>query len=400
VGRVSLTAARTMPQATAGSPELRRIQIGMVAAGLAAFALLYATQALLPAIGHSFGVGAATASLTVAVTTGTLALTVLPMSAFAERVGRTRVMAAGLGVACLAVAAGALAPDLWVLLLVRAIDGFALAGVVAVAMGHLGAEVHDNASGAAIGVYVSGTSIGGLMGRLVPAGVESLGGWRVSLVALAAVGALCTLVFVRVVPAPRAVPARRPDTGRHRVAGHLRDPGIVRLCVAALLLMGGFVATYNYLTYRLADAPFHLSSGAIGLVFLAYLSGTVSSTIAARAAGRVGRRPVLLASIAVALGGLAVTLSSSLALVLLGLVVFTTGFFGAHSVASGWVAGRAVSDKSTASALYLMAYYLGSSLGGTLIGLAWTGGGWTATVVSVCCCYVAAALVCAGIKDR
>jgi YNFM family putative membrane transporter len=394
---VSISGVRADRPATAGSPELRRIQIGMVAAGLAAFALLYATQALLPEIGRSFGVGAAAASLTVAVTTGTLALTVLPMSAFAERVGRTRVMAAGLGVACLAVAAGSLAPDLWVLLALRAVDGLALAGVVAVAMGHLGAEVDPAASGAAIGVYVSGTTIGGLMGRLVPAGVEGFGGWRVSLVALAGVGAICTLLFVRVVPASRAA-TRRPEASRHRIAGHLRDPGIVRLCAVALLLMGGFVATYNYLTYRLADAPFGLSTSAVGLVFLAYLSGTVSSTFAARTSGRVGRKPVVLASIAVALAGLTITLSSNLALVLVGLVVFTTGFFGAHSVASGWVTGRAVTDKSTASALYLMAYYLGSSLGGTLIGLAWTGGGWTATVLSVSGCYVAAAVVCAGIK--
>ena len=386
------------PRIAAGTPELRRLQGAMICAGLAAFALLYATQALLPDIGASFGVGATVASLTVAVTTGTLALTVLPMSAFAERAGRTRVMAAALAVACLAVLAGAAAPDLWLLLVARAVDGLALAGVVAVAMGHLGAEVDAEASGAAIGVYVSGTTVGGLLGRLVPAGVDEIGSWRVSLVALAGVGALCTLVFVRLVPPARSrvVEADRP---RHGIVAHLRDPGIVRLCLVAFLLMGGFVATYNYLTYRLAGAPFGLSTSVIGLVFLAYLSGTVSSTVAARLAARHGRRTVLVGSTVVALAGLLVTLGNTLALVLVGLVVFTTGFFGAHSVASGWVAGRAVVNKSHASALYLMAYYIGSSVGGTAIGLAWSSGGWPATVAAVGGCFVAGALVAAGVRE-
>lgn len=385
------------PPAMSGTPELRRIQVAMISAGLAGFALLYATQALLPDIGATFGVGATAASLTVSVTTGVLALTVVPMSAFAERVGRTRVMTAGLAVACLSVLAGAVAPTLGVLLLARGVDGLALGGVVAVAMGHIGAEVDDRASTAAIGVYVSGTTVGGLMGRLVPAAVSTLAGWRVSMAALAAVGALCVLVFARVVPPPTAPSPAGGRTGGIRL--HLRDPGILRLCVAAFLLMGGFVGTYNFLTYRLGEAPFDLSTSTVGLVFLAYLAGTVSSTAAARVATRLGRMRVLLGSVALALAGLLVTLSTSLAAVLVGVVVFTTGFFGAHSIASGWVGGRARVAKSQASALYLLAYYLGSSVGGTAIGFAWSSGGWPATVASVAGCYVLAALVVAGVAS-
>ena len=165
-----------------------------------------------------------------------------------------------------------------------------------------------------------------------------------SLAVLAAACALCTLVFVRTVPAtPHARTAGRGTAAA--VLAHLRDPGIVRLCLVALLFMGGFVATYNYLTYRLRAEPFDLSSGAVGLVFLAYLSGTVSST--RRRAGRGPLRPpaVLLSAAAVSLAGLLVTLSPNLVAVLAGLVVFTTGFFGVHSVASGWVAGRAAGAR-------------------------------------------------------
>lgn len=389
--------AETLERATAGTPELRRIQVAMVCAGLAAFALLYSTQALLPDIGRTFGVDATVVSLTVSVTTGVLALTVVPMSALAERLGRTKVMTAGLVVSCLSVFAGSVAPALWSLLVARGVDGLALGGVVAVAMGHIGAEVDESASTAAIGVYVSGTTVGGLLGRLVPAAVSTVAGWRLSMVGLAVVGAVCVVVFTRALPPQRTAP---DTTIRHGDAlrTHLRDGGIVRLCLAALLLMGGFVGTYNYLTFRLGEHPFDLSTSIVGSVFLAYLAGTVSSTAGARLAARVGRRAVLLGSIALAIVGLLVTVPDSLVLVLVGLVIFTVGFFGAHSVASGWVTSRAHTAKSHASALYLMAYYVGSSVGGTALGLAWTRGGWPALVIAVGACYVVSAAIISGVS--
>ena len=379
----------------AGSPQLRRLSLAMACAGLAAFAMLYSTQASLPAIGATFGVGATAASLTVSVSTGMLALTVLPMSALAERFGRVRVMTAGLAVATASVALGSLTPDLPLLLLTRAVDGISLGAVVAVAMGHIGAEVHESASAAAIGVYVSATSLGGLAGRLIPAGVDAFGGWRGSLVAIAILGALCTVVFARIVPAAHAV---ERTNARMSFGPLLRDPGVVRLCLVGMLAMGGFVGTYNFLTYRLADRPFDLSPAEVGLVFLAYLAGTVSSTAATRSVMRAGRRSVLLVSILVALVGLVLTLPGNLVCVLIGLVVFTTGFFGVHAVASGWVTVRVPTNRSQASALYLLGYYLGSSVGGSIVGVAWTAGGWPATVVTVGACYLLAALAAVGIR--
>jgi MFS transporter, YNFM family, putative membrane transport protein len=408
----------------AGSAGLRRLQLAMAAAGLGAFAMLYSTQALLPSIGAAFGVGPTAASLTVSVTTGLVGLTVLPMSGLAERAGRTRVMTVALAVACAAVAAGGVSPAFWVLIGTRVLVGLALAGVVAVAMGHIGDEVEPPAAGRAIGLYVAGTTVGGLLGRLIPAGVEGAGGWRWSMAALGIAGALCTATFACLVPParpqpPPAAPAARPRPGWPRpgwlrpgwprpgglrpgsgvVRQHLRDPAIVRLCAAALLLMGGFVAVYNYLTYRLTEAPFELPRALIGLIFLAYLAGTVTSGLAGGVAARIGRPRTMYGSIVLAVAGLALTLPAWLPGVLAGLVLFTTGFFGCHATASAWVTTRARTGKSHASALYLTAYYAGSSIGGTLIGVAWTHGGWTATALSVAACYAAAACCVAGLRD-
>ncbi|MCK9893030.1 MFS transporter [Frankia sp. AgB32] len=381
------------PPLLPGSGELRRLQVAIVAAGLAAFAMLYSTQASLPQIARTFGVDATLASLTVSVTTGALALSVLPMSALAERVGRVPVMIGGLVAGCLCVGVGAAAPNLPLLLVARGAAGVALSSVVAVAMGHVGDQVRADAAAPAIGMYVSATSLGGLLGRLVPAGLDEHGGWRVSVAAVAVLGAVCTVVFGATVPGRRRATAAGRSGRGGVIRQHLRNGDVLRLCGVGMLLMGGFVATYNYLTYRLTEAPFNLPSSTIGLVFTAYLAGTVSSTVAGRLAVRRGRRRVLLGAVATALAGLALTVPGNLGCVLAGLVIFTAGFFAAHSVASGWVGARAGTGRSEASALYLLGYYLGSSLGGTLIGLAWTTAGWPATVACVAATQLGAALL-------
>jgi MFS transporter, YNFM family, putative membrane transport protein len=68
----------------------------------------------------------------------------------------------------------------------------------------------------------------------------------------------------------------------------------------------------------------------------------------------------------------------------IGLAVMTAGFFAVHGVASGWVPARAHAGgvaSGQAASLYLFAYYLGSSVFGTVTGRAWTVGAWPAVVL-------------------
>jgi MFS transporter, YNFM family, putative membrane transport protein len=178
----------------------------------------------------------------------------------------------------------------------------------------------------------------------------------------------------------------------------LRDPAIRRLCALALVLMGGFVACYNYLTFRLEAAPLGLSTTVTSLLFLAYLAGTVSSPVAGRLSDRFGRRRLALAGVAVSLTGLALTLPDRLGLVTAGLLVFTAGFFATHSVASSWVSALAPGRRGQAAALYLLAYYLGSSAFGALTGLAYQRGGWPATAAAIGALFLLGAVAVAGVR--
>ena len=105
--------------------------------------------------------------------------------------------------------------------------------------------------------------------------------------------------------------------------------------------------------------------------------------MAGRAADALGRPRVVLVSVLVMATGLALTLPERLPWVIVGLVVFTGGFFAAHATASGWAPVVGAPYGTRASALYVCGYYAGSSVFGTVLGGAWSAGGWPAVVGSV-----------------
>lgn len=364
-----------------GTAGYRRLVAAVWAAGVGCFTLLYAPQALLPLISDDLRVPPSTAALVISVATGTLALALVPMGALAGRVGRTRLMTVALTAAAVLGLLAPLMPSIEALLLVRGLQGIAIAGLPALAMAHLSEEVQPGAVGGAMGLFVAGNTVGGLSGRLLSSAVADIAGWRAGLAAVGVLALLCVVAFRLLLPPPTAPPAR---TGHGALLGHLArhlgDPGVRRLCLAGFVLMSAFVTVYNFLGYRLLEEPFALSPTLVGLVFVTYLAGTLTAPNAGRLGDRVGRRTVLLGSVVLALAALLLTLSGALALVLLGLVLFTVGFFGAHTSASGMVGNRARVGRSEASALYLLAYYAGSSIGGWVGGLAYERGAWSGVV--------------------
>jgi YNFM family putative membrane transporter len=144
--------------------------------------------------------------------------------------------------------------------------------------------------------------------------------------------------------------------------------------------MGVFVCAYNYVTFLLLGPPFRLPALVVGFVFVLYAVGTATSTRAGRLADRLGPRPVLLGAAGVAALGAAAMLTTWLGVVVVGLALLTVGFFAAHTVASAWVGRRAEHGRAVASGLYLGAFYVGSSVGGTLGGVAYGAAGWPATI--------------------
>lgn len=365
-----------------GSREYRRLLVGLFFGGVATFAQLYATQAVLPAIATDVASGPAGAALTVSASTLGLAVAVIPWSLVADRIGRVPAMAMGLIAATLLGAGTPFADNLGLLLALRMMEGAALGAVPAVALAYLSEEVSPRFVAAAAGSYIAGTTVGGLSGRVASGWVAELAGWRWGVASVVLLCVIAAVVFLTLVPTARGfVPGRsrsvRGPSVRRRLGTNLRSPVQLALYAQAFLLMGAFVAVYNYLGFHVAEPPFSLAPAVVTVLFLAYLAGTASSPRAGALAVRYGRLPVLLISTGVmALGAAAMFLSSVVA-VIVGLLAFTAGFFGAHAVASGWTPVAADPEaRAQASSLYYLGYYAGSSLFGWLLGLVFASVGW------------------------
>ncbi len=372
----------------AGSPAFRHVNVAMFFGGFASFAMLYGTQPLLPLLSVEFSLDPAAASLAVSAGTAGLALSLIPASVLSDRFGRERLMKLSLAASAVVCTASAFVADFAQLLVLRALLGVAIAGLPAAAMAYLAEEIAPAAQGRAMGLYIGGNALGGMSGRFLAAMVTEGQSWRLALGLLGALGVVAAVLFWRRLPASNHFRARDVALGRilRDARAMWADPGLPWLFLIGFLLMGTFIALYNYLAYRLVEAPYRLGQSAIGAVYLLYLLGSAASALAGRLADRHGRRNVLWVMLALLAAGLLVTLAAPLATIVAGVAVSTFGFFAAHALASGWVSRRAPERPALAAALYLFGYYLGASVIGTAAGKAWSAGGWTGLVAVLVGC--------------
>ena len=354
----------------------------MLLVGLAIFSSLYATQALLPTLTREMGIDPSTAALTVSAATGALAVCVVPASILSEKFGRGRVLVIS---ALAATALGLtlpLAQSIEQLVVLRSLQGALLAGTPAVAMAWLSEELDERDLAGAMGLYIAGTSVGGLTGRLIPAFMLEVTGWRWALATSAAVSLALAVATAILLPEQRNFRPKasiRPGAEVRAVAGHLRNPRLVGLVATAFIAMGVFVSMYNFFGFR-AINDFGLAPSLAGLTYVMYLSGTWSSARAGSFVSHFGRGRVVLAAAVLMLTGALIGSSGNLIVTLVGLLLFTASFFALHSTASGWVGLIAEKDRAEASSLYVFCYYMGSSLLGAATGQAFEALPWAGFV--------------------
>ncbi|MEQ9996009.1 MFS transporter [Pectobacterium versatile] len=363
---------------TRGTPQFMRVTLALFSAGLATFALLYCVQPLLPVLSQDFGISPATSSLSLSVSTVMLAFGLLFTGPLSDTIGRKNVMVVSLMLAAICTVICAFMTSWNGVLIMRAMMGLSLSGVAAVAMSYLSEEIHPSVLAFSMGLYISGNSIGGMSGRLVSGVLTDYFPWRVAIGTIGVLALIAAITFWRILPESRHFRpgSLRPKTLLLNSKLHWRDAGLPLLFLEGFLLMGAFVTLFNYIGYRLLAPPYLLSQAVVGLLSVVYLTGSYSSPKAGALTARYGRGPVLSIAILLMLAGLGMTALSSLFAIFGGMMLFTAGFFAAHSVASSWIGQRARRAKGQASSMYLFSYYLGSSLAGTLGGFFWHSFGW------------------------
>ncbi|MEB2491461.1 MFS transporter [Peribacillus frigoritolerans] len=367
--------------------SFRKTILALFLGSFVTFADLYSTQPVIPVFAKQFGVSPAMASLTLSFATGTLALCLLLVSFFSENIDRKKIMGTALTLsALLSICVSFIQDDLYILIAIRAIQGAVLAGFPAIAMAYINEEFHPKSLGYVMGIYVSGSSIGGLAGRLIVGVLTDHFSWNIAIGSLGALSLIISLAFWWMLPHSQHAVRVRVSLSRIKTSliNNLRNNRLVLLFGMAFLLMGSFVTVYNFVGIPLMGPPYHLSQTLIGFIFIIYLVGTFSSTWMGKLADQYGRSVVLLIGIAIMLLGALLTLLDPLLLKIMGLALFTFGFFGAHSIASSWVGSLAdKSEKAQASALYLLFYYAGSSIVGASGGLFLMKFGWGGVISAV-----------------
>jgi YNFM family putative membrane transporter len=350
-----------------GTPQYRRAISALFLGTLASFGTMYATQPLIPVFSREFALNPPVASLAMSVTSAGLALSMSLIAVFAGFLDRKLTIPGRCDrphgnprpqrqfrrhprLPCPAGPADRRLP--------RHRHGLCQR------------RIRPRDHRLVIGIYISGTTVGGLFSRLFVSTLTDHFSWHAALGAIGLIGGAITVWFWFSIPAPATSPARRNCAPYHRrpAAKPPRPPHPQTL--PHRLRHHGRIHGALHLHQLPADGPaLQLQPDGRRRHLLLYLVGTFSSTFMGGLADRHGNGKILCFSIAVMLAGAVVTLAASVVLKLLGVAIFTYGFFASHSAACSWVGKSAAGDKAQAASLYLLFYYCGASVVGTAGGV-------------------------------
>ncbi len=363
----------------------RRAAVAVTLCGICAFLELYCTQPLLPLITRIFHVSEASAGLTVSATTLGVALSAPFFGALAERLPRKTVIVASLIALALPSLFGATATSLHQLVFWRMLQGFAVPGVIAVVVTYIGEEWPPHKLPFMMSFYVSGTALGGLLGRLAAGLLAEWFSWRIGFVALGISGLLGATIVALWLPHGRRRP-HAPPLGQGALAAIprqslrlLHNRALVATLVVGFNVLFCMVGVFSWITFRLSDAPFHLSTADLSYLFLVYMVALLITPAAGMWISRRGMRIGILTAISCSTSGVLLTLVSKLGVVIGGLALVATGVLIAQTVTQSYLRHAAPAEaRVTAAGMYLTCYYLGGTAAGVVPGIFWHWGKWPA----------------------
>ncbi len=358
--------------------------VAVMLAGACTFLNVYPTQPLLPYFRHLFNASELEVSFTVSATIFAVAVTAPFVGVIAERKGRKKVIVPSLLLLSLATALCATARRLEALIVWRFLQGIFVPGVIAVMLAYIVEEWEGRGVGAAMAAYVSGTVLGGFLGRFISGVFTTHWNWRAGFVALALLNLSGTLVVRSwLPPAKKFVKAEHMSHALADARRHLLNPRLLANFGTGAAILFALVGCFTYTNFYLAAPPFHLNAAQLGSIFFVYLVGVVITPLSGKFLDRYGFRHTAFLYCAMMIAGLLLTLLRSLPAIIGGLAIFSSGVFiaqAAATVETGAIAGRA---RSSAAGLYVTFYYFGGAVGATVTGWFWEWKRWHGCVLAL-----------------
>lgn len=366
-----------------GTVPFWRATLALCLGSFMIFSNVYLTQPLLPTFVQTFHITELEAGWSVTITTLTLGISLLFYGSLSDAFGRKNLMLGSMMGVVVTTFMLSQTQSYSMLLFWRGLQGLCLGGLPAIAIAYMSDEFKHKALILAVGFYISGNTIGGIGGRLIGGFVGEWLGWSQAFLVMTVLSFILLMLFAVLLPASRYFSPKKmsPLAMLVQLGLHLKNP----LLLLAYLIGGFnffiFINQYSFVTFLLAEAPYHLSPSWLGMLFLTYLSGTVGSALSGRIAQRIPQPICMIIGILILMGGSLVTLIPSIWAIIVGFLINAFGFFFAHSTASSWVSHNAQQAKASASSLYLLFYYLGASSGGFYLQPFWQWAGWSGIVV-------------------
>ncbi|WP_436854259.1 MFS transporter [Staphylococcus caeli] len=368
-----------------GTKSYSKIIIALFIAGFTIFSILYSVQPLIPHFTKSFNVNETIASLALSASTISLAIAMLFFGAISEVVGRKPIMVFSVISVSLLALLQPFILDFNTFLIIRLIQGICLAGLPSIAMAYIGEEISPRHLPEAMGIYISGNAFGGAFGRIFTGYISSIYGYQIGLISIAILSVIATVIFIFLLPSSQHFEKQNLSIKSLLTSylNHLKNIKLLKPFMIGFLLLGCNIAAFNYIGFALAEEPYNLHASVISFVYLLFLIGMISSILNAKLRLALGTLNALKFCILTLIFGIWITLIPLLPFKIIGLAFSVYAFFSGHAIASSVVTTRAEDHKAQASSLYLLFYYIGSSVGGTLAGIFYSFIQWPGVVIMI-----------------
>ncbi len=344
---------------------------------------LFGSQALLPTLMVHYDVSASSMGFAVNASAIGMAVASLVVAVFARRIDRKRGIWLCLVLLSLPTFLLAQLPDLGTFTLLRILQGVAMAGAFTLTLTYLSEQCRITAVAGAMAAYITGNVASNLFGRLLASGLANDFGLAESFYGFGILNLVGAAVAFFYIGSSSGKTYQASEGGMSVYAAwmdHLTNRHLVPVFGIGFLLLFVFVATFTYANFILSAAPFSLSQTEIGLVYFIFVPAIITTPLAASAFRKYGSRASFQFGIVVSMAGLGLTLTTNLALFMLGLTLIGAGLFFAQSIATSYIGRTATHDQASANGLYLACYYFGGISGAWLMGLLFESTNWATTV--------------------
>ena len=356
-----------------------KLTIGLI--GVFAFLQVYSIQAILPVLMMDFTATEVQAGMIVGATILAIAIMSPFLGMLSDAVGRKSFIVGALLFLAIPTALIAQSPNIGWMGMWRFMQGLSVPGITVVTIAYIGEEFEGRALTELMSFYVSGSVLGGFMGRFLLGHLHELIGWRAGYYVMAGMTLIGALWVGKMLPASRHFVANPNFRSAMQTLGeHLVNRYVVTSCLLGACVLFSLVGCFTFINLHLADTPYELSTGALANIFAVYLIGVVITPLSTTLLRRFGSARTVRVAVIISMFGVLLTLVTPLWSIVLGLAIMSSGVFITQAATISYIAVNVKKGRSLASGLYYMGYYAGGTMGAWLCGIAYARGQWSLTV--------------------